>query len=106
MNHGEQVVWPVGIRRPAVAMGHGLESGHRDPQLLKCLALHEAYSRRAREEVSQLDVLYPPIVRLEKREDLNELEADVDAVRIKCLAEANPKPDVVWRKAGGESIFR
>jgi hypothetical protein len=24
----------------------------------------------------------------------------------RCMAEANPEPDIVWRKAGGESIFR
>ena len=25
---------------------------------------------------------------------------------LRCTAEANPEPDIVWRKAGGESIFR
>ncbi|TRY76871.1 hypothetical protein TCAL_03833 [Tigriopus californicus] len=73
---------------------------------LKCVALHDAYSRRSRDTSVRLNVLYPPRVRLEKSRDLFELEADQDRVQIRCVADANPKPDVVWRKAGGESIFR
>eukprot|EP00095_Tigriopus_kingsejongensis_P010153 maker-scaffold575_size133042-snap-gene-0.26 protein:Tk10153 transcript:maker-scaffold575_size133042-snap-gene-0.26-mRNA-1 annotation:"hypothetical protein DAPPUDRAFT_54063" len=75
-------------------------------KLLKCVALHDAYSRRSRETVVRLNVTYPPKVRLEKSSDLFDLEADQDQVMIKCIAEANPPPDVVWRKAGEESIFR
>ena len=53
-----------------------------------------------------LDVLYAPIVRLERKEGENEFEANVDSMHIKCMADANPKPDVIWRKAGGESLHR
>ena len=73
---------------------------------LKCLAMHDAYSRKARERLTSLDILYAPIVRLERKEGENEFEADVDNVHIKCMADANPKPDVIWRKAGGESLHR
>eukprot|EP00094_Tigriopus_californicus_P003980 TCALIF_03833-PA protein Name:"Similar to KIRREL3 Kin of IRRE-like protein 3 (Homo sapiens)" AED:0.15 eAED:0.16 QI:0/0.28/0.12/1/1/1/8/0/621 len=31
---------------------------------------------------------------------------EITLKQIRCVADANPKPDVVWRKAGGESIFR
>ena len=73
---------------------------------LKCLALHDAYSRKSRESVTTLNVLYAPIVRLERKEGENEFEADVENVHIKCMADGNPKPNVVWRKAGGESLYR
>ncbi len=60
-----------------------------------------------REESTQLDVQYAPVVKLERNaEDLYDLEADKDSLRIKCRADANPAPKVVWRKAGSaESIF-
>ena len=73
---------------------------------LKCLALHDAYSRKSRERTTTLDIFYAPIVRLERKEGENEFEANVDSVHIKCMADANPKPDVIWRKAGGESLHR
>lgn len=73
---------------------------------LKCVALHEAYPRRARERATDLDILYAPVVRLDRDEGGYEFEADVDETRIRCVADANPPPDIVWRKAGGESIFR
>ena len=69
------------------------------------MAVHNAYSRRSREESTVLDVMYPPTLKLEKSADQNEVEADVDTVEITCNADGNPKPDVVWRKSGGESIF-
>ena len=75
-------------------------------KLLKCIALHDAYPRKAREESVILNVLFAPIVRLERTENQFDLEADKDELKIRCIADANPAPDVVWRKAGGESIFR
>ena len=73
---------------------------------LKCVALHEAYTRKVREELTSLDIEYAPLVRLERDQGVYDLEADKDQVRIKCIADANPEPVVIWRKAGGESIFR
>ena len=85
------------------------------------------------EESTTLDVLYAPIVKLErakgnklqrikncvkncgKKSHLRtysfflggfEFEADIDNLQIRCLAEGNPPPNVFWRKAGGESILR
>ena len=40
-----------------------------------------------------------------RRSGLYDLEADVDSIRVRCVADANPSPDVVWRKAAG-SYFR
>ena len=69
------------------------------------MAVHDAYSRKSRERSTTLDVMYAPTLRLERQEDQSEFEADADRVEIKCMADANPEPDVVWRKAGGESLF-
>ena len=73
---------------------------------LKCEAYHEAFPRRTRERATNLDILYAPVVRLDRAEGGFEFEADVDEVNIRCVADANPQPDIFWRKAGGESIFR
>jgi hypothetical protein len=70
------------------------------------VAYHEAYPRRSRERSTRLDILYAPIVRLQRAEGGYEFEAGIDETKIKCIADANPSPDVFWRKAGGESIFR
>ena len=70
------------------------------------MSVHNAYSRKSREEATLLDVKYPPTLRLEKSRDQSEFEADIDRVEITCKADGNPPPDVVWRKSGGgESIF-
>ena len=83
------------------------------------------------EESTTLDVLYAPIVKLERAKGNKlqmmknewkitwknllrtffslggfEFEADIDNLQIRCLAEGNPPPNVFWRKAGGESILR
>lgn len=68
------------------------------------MAIHETFSRRAREETVKLDVLFKPVVRLRRDKELSNLEADVDTVRLECVAEANPVPTVIWRKAGSVSI--
>ena len=73
---------------------------------LKCVAYHEAYPRRATEETTELDILFAPIVKLERGNSGFEFEADIDELQIRCLAEANPNPNIFWRKAGGESILR
>uniref|UniRef100_A0A0K2SZJ5 Ig-like domain-containing protein n=2 Tax=Lepeophtheirus salmonis TaxID=72036 RepID=A0A0K2SZJ5_LEPSM len=72
---------------------------------LKCVAFHEAYSRKMREIRVQMDVLYAPIVTLEKNRNASELEALVDDVSFRCLTDANPPASVYWRKAGGESRY-
>ena len=35
-----------------------------------------------------------------------EVESGVDTVVLQCKADANPPPDIVWRKLGTNSIFR
>ena len=34
-----------------------------------------------------------------------EVEAGVDSLTLSCRAHGNPRPDVVWRKLGQNSIF-
>ncbi len=34
------------------------------------------------------------------------MEEGVDTVVLTCSADGNPKPDIVWRKQGQQSIFR
>ncbi len=35
-----------------------------------------------------------------------EVEEGVDTVVLTCSADGNPKPDIIWRKQGQQSIFR
>ena len=56
--------------------------------------------------MAPLDILYAPVVRLEKAEGGFEFEANVDEVQLRCTADGNPAPNIFWRKAGGESILR
>ena len=73
---------------------------------LRCVSNHEAYPRRTLEEATRLDILYEPEVRLVKPEGGFQFEANIDEVKIQCISDGNPKPNVFWRKAGGESILR
>ena len=56
--------------------------------------------------MAPLDILYAPVVRLEKAEGGFEFEANVDEIQLRCTADGNPAPNIFWRKAGGESILR
>ena len=51
---------------------------------LKCVALHDAYPRKSVEVMTVLNILYAPIVRLERDEGVHQAEADVDQIRIRC----------------------
>ena len=46
----------------------------------------------------------PSLVSLDT--EVAEVEDGVDPVRLRCEAEGNPAPDIVWRKLGQTSIFR
>ena len=70
------------------------------------MSVHEAYPRRYLEQTTALDILYAPVVRLEKPEGGFEFEANVDEIQLRCAADGNPAPNIFWRKAGGESILR
>ncbi len=77
---------------------------------LKCVAYHAAFPRRSRETSTLLNVHYAPTVRLQRAKDkessgLYDLEADVDTVRVRCVADANPRAEVVWRKAAAATSF-
>ena len=53
-------------------------------KLLKCLSLHDAFPRKAREETAELDVHFAPSVSLERNaEDVYDLEADKDSLSIR-----------------------
>ena len=53
---------------------------------MKCLSLHDAYPRKAREETAELDVQFAPSVSLERNaEDVYDLEADKDSLSIRYV---------------------
>ena len=68
-------------------------------KLLKCLSLHDAYPRKAREETAELDVQFAPSVSLERNaEDVYDLEADKDSLSIRYCAAVRRQRDQVWSK--------
>lgn len=75
---------------------------------LKCRASHPAYTGGIRETGTTLDVRYAPIVRLQRAQsNFGDLEADVDDLKIECEVDANPRGNIMWRKAGeAQTIFR
>ena len=73
---------------------------------VKCSVFHEALTSKVREATLILDIQYPPSVKLERIADRTiEVEDGLDPYRLRCLADGNPKPDIVWRKLGQTSIF-
>ena len=75
-------------------------------RVVRCSVHHEALTRKVREVNLELDIQYPPSVRLERTPNSVEVEDGVDTVVLTCVADGNPKPDIVWRKLGQSSIFR
>ena len=74
---------------------------------VKCSVYHEALTSKVREASLSLDIQYPPSVTLERIADANtEVEDGMDPFILRCLADGNPKPDIVWRKMGQTSIFQ
>jgi len=73
---------------------------------IRCSIHHEALTRKVREQSLTLDIQYPPSVKLERSPDSKEVEDGVDSISLSCVADGNPKPDIVWRKLGKSSIFR
>ena len=64
-----------------------LSTCRHNGKLLKCLSLHDAYPRKAREETAELDVQFAPSVSLERNaEDVYDLEADKDSLSIRYVA--------------------
>ena len=73
---------------------------------LKCSVFHLALSSKVREASLLLDIQYPPSVRLERNaEEESDVEDGLDPARLRCIADGNPRPDVVWRKLGRTSII-
>ena len=75
-------------------------------KVVRCTVHHEALTRKVREQSVLLDIQYPPSIKLERSPDSTEVEDGVDTVVLMCIADGNPKPDIVWRKLGQSSIFR
>ena len=68
--------------------------------------LKQALTSKVREAKLSLDIQYPPSVSLETIANKNsEVEDGLDPFRLRCIADGNPKPDIVWRKLGQTSIF-
>ena len=77
-----------------------------DGKTVKCSVYHEALTSKVREARLALDVQFPPSVKLERvGETGTEVEDGLDPFRLRCVAEANPAADIVWRKLGQSSIF-
>ena len=75
-------------------------------KVIKCSVYHEALTRKVREARLPLDIQFPPSVKLERvGEAGSEVEDGLDPFRLRCVAEANPAADIVWRKRGQSSIF-
>ncbi|XP_035208361.1 B-cell receptor CD22-like isoform X2 [Stegodyphus dumicola] len=72
-------------------------------KLLKCVAIHAAYETLTKEIKLPLEVLYVPEIRLEGQpvKDIEEGET----VSVKCVADANPQANVIWKKSGYSSIY-
>ena len=75
-------------------------------KVVRCSVHHEALTRKLREVAVELDIQYAPSVRLERVPNSVEVEDGVDNVVLTCVADGNPRPDIVWRKLGQSSIFR
>ena len=73
---------------------------------MRCSVHHAALTRQVRDTALQLDIQYAPSVKLERMPHSVEVEDGVDDVKLTCLADGNPRPDIVWRKLGQSSIFR
>ena len=75
-------------------------------RLLRCSVFHQALTTNVREASLALDVQYPPSVRLERNADVDsDVEDGLDPFRLRCIADGNPRPDIVWRKLGRTSII-
>ena len=75
-------------------------------RLLRCSVFHEALTSNVREASLVLDIQYPPSVRLERNANVDsDVEDGLDPFRLRCIADGNPRPDIVWRKLGRTSII-
>ncbi len=52
---------------------------------LKCVAFHDAFPRKSLEVATRLNILYAPIVRLERDEGVLQAEAEIDQIRIRSV---------------------
>ncbi|KAG5889614.1 hypothetical protein JTB14_002004 [Gonioctena quinquepunctata] len=68
-------------------------------RMLRCVAVHESYPTKSSAIDVLLDVMYVPETRLVgiPTSDVEDLK---DSVAIRCVATANPKASVLWRKEG------
>ncbi|XP_063240065.1 hemicentin-2 [Bacillus rossius redtenbacheri] len=70
---------------------------------LRCVALHESYATKSQAISVRLDVRYAPETRLQGA-PLADVEEGVDAVTLRCAADANPPATVLWRRAGRSDV--
>jgi hypothetical protein len=47
------------------------------------VTLHDAFPRKSTDVTTVMDILYAPIVKLERDEGVQQVEADVDMIRIR-----------------------
>ncbi|UYV83147.1 hypothetical protein LAZ67_22002421 [Cordylochernes scorpioides] len=71
--------------------------------VLRCVAMHEAYSTKTSEAAVRLEVHYPPEIALQGRPE-QEVE-EGSSLSLRCLADANPQANIIWRKSGHSGIY-
>ncbi|KAG8201035.1 hypothetical protein JTE90_002711 [Oedothorax gibbosus] len=72
-------------------------------KMLKCVAIHAAYETLTKEIRIPLEVLYLPEIRLEGQ-PVRDIE-EGESVSVKCVVDANPQANVIWKKSGYSSIY-
>ncbi|GJQ79308.1 hypothetical protein Trydic_g16175 [Trypoxylus dichotomus] len=68
-------------------------------KVLRCVAVHETYATKSSSTEVKLDVMYTPETRL-LGIPTNDIEEFKNSVAIRCVVNANPKANVVWRRQG------
>ncbi|GIY43471.1 hemicentin-2 [Caerostris darwini] len=71
--------------------------------MLKCVAIHAAYETLTKDIKIPLEVLYLPEIRLEGQ-PVRDIE-EGESVSVKCVVDANPQANVIWKKSGYSSIY-
>ncbi|KAG1652417.1 Leucine-rich repeats and immunoglobulin-like domains protein 1 [Nymphon striatum] len=70
---------------------------------LKCSALHEMYPEKSLAVMVTLDVMYAPEISIQNKPENDIVEKT--PLEVRCVADANPKANVMWKKAGNSAIY-
>ncbi|XP_066948051.1 irregular chiasm C-roughest protein-like isoform X2 [Macrobrachium rosenbergii] len=73
-------------------------------QPLRCVAVHQAYQTKSEFVEVIMDVQYTPTVTLEGAPN-DDVEEGIDNVTLRCLVDANPAANIVWKLLGANDVF-